>query len=166
MNKRGLKIDWFLVSILDHFFSLFASQRAPNRLQNAPKMVPKGVHSLAETCFFTDLVPKCSQMAPRTQKVTILESKMTSQGSKIVPQTTSGDQKVFPKRYFITDFQELSTNIEIHNITLTLRFTLHTSHVRLSNFALRTLHFTLPTSVPKTICYHRLPTNFNKYRNR
>ena len=40
-EKRGLKIDWFLVSILDHFFSLFDLQRAPNRLQNAPKMSPE-----------------------------------------------------------------------------------------------------------------------------
>ena len=104
-------------------------------------------------------------MAPRTQKVTILESKMTSQGSKIDPQTTSGDQKVVPKQYFITDFQQRLTNIETDNITLTLRFTLHTIHVRLSNFALRTLHFTLPTRVPKTIFYRRLPATFNNYRN-
>ena len=55
---------------------------------------------------------------------------MTSQGSKIDPQTTSGDQKVVPKQYFITDFQQRLTNIETDNITLTLRFTLHTIHVR------------------------------------
>ena len=84
-----------------------------------------------------------SQMAPRTEKVTILDSKMTSQGSQTAPQTIPGDQKVFPKRCFITDFQQFETNIETDNMTLTLRFTLHTFHVRLSNFELRTLHFTL-----------------------
>ena len=145
MKNRGLKIDWFLVSILDHFFSLLDLQRAPNRLQNAPKIDPEAWVNLAKSNLVTDLVLKCSQMAPRTQKVTILDSKMTSQGSKIDPKTTSGDQKVFPKQYFITDFQKLLPNIEADNITLTLRFTLHTFHVRFSNFALRTLHFALHT---------------------
>ena len=40
MKNLGLKIDWFLVSILDHFFSLLDSKMAPNRLQNPPKIDP------------------------------------------------------------------------------------------------------------------------------
>ena len=145
MKNRGLKIDWFLASMLDHFFSLLDLQRAPIRLQNNAKIGPEAWGDLGKSNLVTDLVLKCSQMAPRTQKVTILESKITSQGSKIDPKTTSGDHKVFPKQYFITYFQQRLTNIETDNTTLTLRFTLHTFHVRLSNFALRTLYFTLHT---------------------
>lgn len=127
-----------MVSILEHFFSLFDLQRDPNRIQNGPKMSPEAVVNLPKSNPETDLVPKCSQMAPRAQKVKQIKSKMISQGCKIDSQTTPGDQKVLPKRYFITDFQQ-----RLRNIAFTLHFTPSTSDFQISHFPLRTLHFTL-----------------------
>ena len=94
INNRGLKIEWFLVSFLDHFFSLLGSQRLPNRSPNHPKILPNGPWSWMGTCFLSDLVTKSPKMFPGGQKVMILDSKMTPQSSKLDPKTTPRAKKL------------------------------------------------------------------------
>ena len=98
MKNRGLKIDWFLVSILDHFFSLLGSQRLPNRLQNPPKTLPNRWRSSGKPGLLTDLVSKCPKMLSGDQKVTILEAKMISLSSKNDPKTIP-ELKVRPQNH-------------------------------------------------------------------
>ena len=79
---------------------------------------------LRNTRSLTDLVPKCSKKTPGYQKVIILDSKMTSQSSKIDPRTTPRAEIIFRQ----------------DNITHTSDITRPTWHV-----AFHTLHFTLCT---------------------